>query len=939
MPMQTYRGLVALAHGMGLLTVAVAACGGGGKLRTDACGGAFVPGDLVITEVFANPMGTDDGNEWIEVYNVTDAPIDLTGLLLQYAKPDGSSAKEHVFEGFTVEPGDWVVLGGVLEEARPAHVDYAYANDLGALGNAAGQLAIGCGEVAIDAILYEESADFTSRGLDGSRVPDALVNDDLNLWCDAQTVFSESIIATPGAANDACTPAGIPTTCLENGEERSIIGPSPGDIVISEFHANPQIVEDDVGEWFEIYSATRVDLNGISFGENDEDREVEGNIGAAECLTLEAGGYFVVARLNDSASNGGLPVVDATFDYDLNNSNSSLFLDYGDEVLDEVAWNTAAAGAASSLDPDFLSVDGNDNPDAFCKAITPYGSGDLGTPGAANDVQCDIAPPLGQCFDGDGYVDVIPPGLGDVIITEFHPNPDAVGDDPGEWFELRATTAFHLNGLEMGRRNDAGDAEVESVVEANDCILVGVGDHVVVAHETDSSVNGGLESVATTFDFALANSNADMFVGYGGEVLDEITWASSTAGATTALDPSITDPAGNDDPANWCTGMTPYGDGDLGSPAQENPACGTVTPGTCNDGGNERATVAPGAGDLVITEFMPDPDAVPDAQGEWFEVLVLADVDLNGLEIGREVGSIDVTLDPGGDCIPVSSGSRVVFGRDAMAAANGGLEQVIATFAFGLTNSAGSLFVGHGGEALDVITWSGSDPGTASSLDPDAENPTENDDQGNFCGATMAYGAGDFGTPGAVGAACGGGNMDGMCDDGGVPRAIVSPSGEDLVITEVMANPAMVTDANGEWFEVEVGANVDLNGLQLYTVQDDVPSIQSTLGGDACIEVTAGSRIIFARNATMAENGGLPDGGFVFAFGLVNDNRGIAIGVADVALDTVTWTSTAAGSSRSLDEGFVTTAGNDDPLNWCTSTTPYGLGDEGTPAATNDACG
>jgi hypothetical protein len=924
---------------LGSLAAPLVACGGGGSTRTDACGAGFVPGDLVITEIFANPAGTDEGNEWIEVYNATDVPLDLTGLVLLSAKDDGSSVKEHVFGEFTIEPGDWAVLGGVLEEARPEHVDYGYGNDLGDLRNTAGQLALGCGEVSIDNVLYEEATDMTSRGLDGSRVPDATVNDDLTLWCDATTIFSDEIVGTPGAANDACTPIGIPTTCTENGEEREIVPPSPGDLVISEFHANPQVVEDDLGEWFEIYSATRVDLNGVTFGENDEDREVEGTIGAAECLTIEAGGYFVVARLNDPGSNGGIPVVDATFDYDLGNSTSSLFLDYGDVMLDEIEWATADAGVATALDPDFLSADANDNPDAFCDAITPYGDGDLGTPGAANDVQCDIAPPEGQCFDGNDYVDVIRPSLGDVIITEFHANPASVDDTDGEWFELRAGAAFHLNGVELGRYDDSGTPEVETVVEANDCILVGAGDHVVVARETDSAANGGLEAVATTFDFSLANSDGNMFVGIGGEILDEITWPSSTSGATTALDPSFTDPSGNDDPANWCAGTTPYGDGDLGSPAEENAACGTVAPGTCNDGGNERPTVAPVAGDLVITEFMPDPSAVGDAQGEWFEVLVLADVDLNGLEIGSEVGSVDVTVQPGGDCIAVTSGTRVVFAREADSATNGGLDPVVATFDFGLTNGGGSLFVGIGGEALDVVTWSGSSPGAASSLDPAAENPTDNDDQGNFCSATTAYGAGDLGTPGAVGDDCGGGNMDGMCDDDGTLRPIVPPSGEDLVITEVMANPALVTDANGEWFELAVGANVDLNGLQLYTVQDGVAALETTLGGAACIEATAGSRVIFVRNATMAENGGLPEGGFVMGFGLANDDRGVAIGVADVILDTVTWTSSPAGASRSLDEGFVTTVGNDDPLNWCTSTTPYNAVDEGTPAATNDACG
>lgn len=909
----------------------LAACGGGGTTRTDACGANLLPGDLVITEIFANPAGADEGNEWFEIYNATETAIDLSGMILQSAKDDGSGLKEHPIVGLGVEPGAYVVVGGVIEDARPDHVDYGYGNDLGDLRNTAGTLTVACGENTIDTVLYQEATDSTARGLDGTRTPDATVNDDLTLWCDATTMFTAEIIGTPGGANDPCTPTGVPTTCTEDGTARDVIAPQIGDLVISEFHADPQIVDDDAGEWFEIYSGARVDLNGVSFGRVVG--EPDGNIGSAECITMEPGSYFVVARGDDPAANGGLPVVDALFDFALGNTTGSLFLGYGEDILDEIAWTGSDPGAASALDPDFLSTDGNDNPDAFCAAVTPYGDGDLGTPGAANDVMCEVAPPLGQCFDGTDYVDTIAPGPGDVIITEFHANPAAVDDTSGEWFELRAIAPFHLNGMEFGR-----EGTVETTVEANDCILVGTDDHVVIARVTDSTANGGLDAVATTFDFSLGNSDGSLFVGVGGEILDEITWASSVSGVTTALDPSITDPAGNDDPANWCAGIAPYGDGDLGSPAASNPACGSVNPTVCNDGGNERDAVPPGPGDLVITEFMPDPDAVADAQGEWFEVLVLADVDLNGVEIGTEVGSVDVTVPTGGDCIAVTAGSRVVFARDAAVATNGGLDPVVATFDFGLTNSAGSLFVGFGGEALDVITWSGSDAGVASSLDPAFETPEGNDDQGNFCPATAAYGAGDLGTPGAVGDACGGGNQDGMCDDGGNLRAIVPAGDGDLVITEVMANPALVADAEGEYFEVAALADVDLNGLQLYTVEGAMNTLEATLGGADCIEATAGSRVIFVRNATMAENGGLPDGGLVFAFGLVNSDRGLAIGVADAIIDSVSWTTTVAGASRSLDESMISASGNDDPMNWCTSTTPYNAMDEGTPAATNDAC-
>lgn len=37
------------------------------------------PGDVIITEFFANALGDDDGKEWLELFNATDAPIDLTG--------------------------------------------------------------------------------------------------------------------------------------------------------------------------------------------------------------------------------------------------------------------------------------------------------------------------------------------------------------------------------------------------------------------------------------------------------------------------------------------------------------------------------------------------------------------------------------------------------------------------------------------------------------------------------------------------------------------------------------------------------------------------------------------------------------------------------------------------------------------------------------------
>ncbi|HET6582655.1 MAG TPA: hypothetical protein VFG69_04395, partial [Nannocystaceae bacterium] len=134
--------------------------------------------------------------------------------------------------------------------------------------------------------------------------------------------------------------------------------------------------------------------------------------------------------------------------------------------------------------------------------------------------------------------------------------------------------------------------------------------------------------------------------------------------------------------------------------------------------------------------------------------LATADVDLNGLELGAPAGDADVTLAGGGDCLSVQAGDRVVFARNADAGLNGGLPALLATFSFGLTNGGASLSVGLGGAVLDAVTWPGASAGTAFNLDPGAEDPVANDDETNFCDATMIYGDGDRGTPAEANEAC-----------------------------------------------------------------------------------------------------------------------------------------------------------------------------------------
>ena len=166
----------------------------------------------------------------------------------------------------------------------------------------------------------------------------------------------------------------------------------------------------------------------------------------------------------------------------------------------------------------------------------------------------------------------------------------------------------------------------------------------------------------------------------------------------------------------------------------------------CNDGNMDRPVVKPQLGDLIITEYMPDPDAVGDTDGEWIELWATKDVDLNGLQLGGTFGDVKGTVDSA-DCISVGADSYALLARKSDMMVNGGLPAVDATFSFNVTNSGPGLFIGIDDALLDEVFYGNSGMGAARSLDPDAYDAADNDMEANWCNATDAYGDGDLGTP------------------------------------------------------------------------------------------------------------------------------------------------------------------------------------------------
>jgi cysteine-rich repeat protein len=167
----------------------------------------------------------------------------------------------------------------------------------------------------------------------------------------------------------------------------------------------------------------------------------------------------------------------------------------------------------------------------------------------------------------------------------------------------------------------------------------------------------------------------------------------------------------------------------------------------------------------------------------------------------------------------------------------------------------------------------------------------------------------------------------------------------DLVIAELMYNPATVTDDKGEWFELynPSTAEIDLGGVVVRSAANKFVVPAGTLIG-------AGGLLVFGLNKDVAVNGGAPVDVALTAtqtnllITLVNsgsddltmESNGVVIDA--VVYDFAKGWPSVSGASLMLSGNKLNAGLNDSPLVWCVSTAPYGLGDKGTPGALNGNC-
>ena len=156
-------------------------------------------------------------------------------------------------------------------------------------------------------------------------------------------------------------------------------------------------------------------------------------------------------------------------------------------------------------------------------------------------------------------------------------------------------------------------------------------------------------------------------------------------------------------------------------------------------------------------------------------------------------------------------------------------------------------------------------------------------------------------------------------------------SEQGIVITEVMANPASVSDSYGEWFEVlnTTDSTIDMHGWSIKDLDGDEHHL---ISGQATIPILPGEYFILAKNSDQTQNGGVNVNYVYNGYSLSNsDDEIILLDASGAIVDEVHYSNGwpfSSGVSMEIHDPF-----NDNALieNWFSSNMSYGDGDTGSP--------
>jgi hypothetical protein len=516
------------------------------------------PARLRISELMADPAAApDETGEWLEIVNLETAAVNLNGWTLADLGRD-----RHVIEvDFWIAPGQYAVLARNGDSAVNGGAPVAYVYAGLQLANGADELLLRTPwGVEVDRVVWEDTTAGASLERTSLDTPGAWTTAHAPWPGSAGDWGSPGQPYTPAPPDAAPTPsptaALLPTTTpsptLPTSEEASLL--------LTEIMADPAAAADQTGEWLEIANTGDADANlrGWALADLDGDRhQIETD------LWIAPGQYLVLARSGDPAANGGIVPHYVYRGLQLANEADEVLLisPWGVEI-DRVVWDASAALGVAAVDVHSgASVERTSpSPDApWTAAHSPWlgSAGDLGSPGLP------YTPPPAPTAMPTAPAGPWPR----LLISEFLADPEAAGDEYGEWIEIAnpGVEPVDLQGWAIADLD--GDHHLIAAP-----LMAAPGQYVVLGRSSDLAANGGAPVAYVYTGLQLANDADELILlAPDGSEVDRVLWPDSETAAGARIEAGASlERTRLDEAPQWAIAYSawPGSAGDLGSPGQ-----------------------------------------------------------------------------------------------------------------------------------------------------------------------------------------------------------------------------------------------------------------------------------------------------------------------------------------------------------------------------------
>ncbi|MFT7581566.1 MAG: hypothetical protein ACI9MR_003244, partial [Myxococcota bacterium] len=550
-------------------------------------------GAILITELLIDPAATSDlSGEWVELHNRTDVPLTLVGCVLETANTTSEALDTGTATDFVILPGAYVVVAATQDEAVNGGIAVQATWGTLQLANAAGRVALICGEATISEVSWDRETWIVPPGASTQRDsetfddPDAAA--DPARWCASGSAQSSQVGAdngTPGAENAPCPPRDLDVDFCEMTQpvDDAMVEGRPLVAAANLFDTGFTDASDGVDQ---IYFGVAEAGWGPRGSNPDALWTWTSATGAADWRDPSQMGLD-----RYDADLGVLPVgvwdVALRFSFDRGATWTTCDTT-GDDGIYRLGDAARIDVVDSPCEPNPCTV----QPEAACDDDVRVEFAAVGTCEVDGVTPiCTYAETLSDCVafggrcDAGACLDVAAtPNPGEVIFTEIMKNPAAKIDNNAEWLELRSLSPMvrSLSGCVLTNGFTQTHVISTGSTPGTPPLLIQPGEFLLLGRSIDRNINGDAPvAYAYGSGLLLSNTFGTIDLSCGGTLIDRVAFDNpsfpSDNGRSMQLGPRHSDGTDNDDGNHWCPSQTRWSDtsnfADYGSPGGDNAIC------------------------------------------------------------------------------------------------------------------------------------------------------------------------------------------------------------------------------------------------------------------------------------------------------------------------------------------------------------------------------